>query len=96
MNELFDLLAQYITALEHGARVAGPREEPVYRAHRGAAAQLEAALRRADAQELKRLVDEEERTFGWEFLEGSHGEAVHAAFSAFAYRARMSGATFAA
>ncbi len=77
------------------ALVAQSSEQPAYARHRAAAAELGAALRSGDAKEIKRLIDQEERSFGWDFLDGAHGAATEAAFTKLAYRARMPGATFA-
>ncbi len=96
MQELLDLLASYVAALEQGNAVAAPAEREVYRRRMDAATQIGGALREANVHELKRLIDDEEHAQGWGFLTGSQGVAAEAALTRFVYRARMSGATFAA
>ena len=96
MQELVDLLDKYVAALEPGSAAAGPPERAVYERRMDAAAQIGLALRNKSAADLKRLIDQEERAQGWGFLAGSQGEAAEAALSKLVYRARMSGATFAA
>ena len=96
MDELLSLLAAYVEALERGVAAASPEEQPDYERRLAAAAQLGVALRSRDPKELKRLIDQEAHAAGWGFLAGSHGAAAEEAFTKFGYRARMSGATFAA
>jgi len=96
MDELQSLLGTYIAALERGRTTASPKERVDYDQRLAAAAAIGAALQRRDAKELKRLVDQEERAAGWGFLVGKDGAAAEAALTQFVYRARMSGATFAA
>ena len=96
MQELLDLLASYVAALERGNGVAPPAERVVYQRRIDAATQIAAALREGNAHELKRLIDDEERAQGWGFLTGSQGAEAEAVLTQLVYRARMSGATFAA
>jgi hypothetical protein len=97
MNELLDLLAAYVVTLQRGeANTPRAEERPIYSRRLAAAAELFAALHRADPVEIKRLVDQEEHAVGWGYLVGSEGAAADAAFTSFATRARMLGATFAA
>ena len=96
-EELLDLLAVYVTALECGAATTpDAQERPLYAHRLAAVARMFAAIHRSDSAELKRLVDQEERAIGWGYLVGENGAAAEAAFTTFAVRARMTGATSAA
>ncbi len=97
MSDLFDELADYVSALQRGAaNTTRAEERPVYSQRLAAAAEMFVALHRADPAELKRLIDREEHNVGWGYLEGEGGAAADSTFAAFVRRARMSGATSAA
>ena len=96
MDELLSLLAAYVEALKRGSATTSPKEQAEYERRLVAAGQLGVALQNRDAKELKRLIDQEAHAAGWGFLVGSHGAAAEETFAKFEYRARMSGATFAA
>ena len=96
MQELLDLLASYVAALEQGSAAAPASEGAVYQSRMNEATKIGVALRQSDAAELKRLIDAEERAQGWGFLTGPQGAAAEAALTRLVYRARVSGATFAA
>jgi hypothetical protein len=97
MPDLFGELADYISALQRGAaNTTRAEERPVYTRRLAAAAEMFVALHRGDHAELKRLIDQEEHSVGWGYLEGNDGAAADSTFAAFVTRARVSGATSAA
>jgi hypothetical protein len=97
MLDLLNDLEVYVTALAQGAAATKRPEERVGYARRlAAAAEIFAAIHRADRSELRRLIDQEEHGAGWGFLPGSRGADAETAFADFVRHARMSGGTSAA
>jgi hypothetical protein len=94
MHELLNDLAVYVTALTAGAAAAKrPEERADYSQRLAAAAEIFAAIHRADRTALRRLIEQEVHGAGWGFLPGSLGSDAETAFSDFVRHARMSGAT---
>jgi hypothetical protein len=74
-------LAGYVSALSNGMRVAPEHEKVRYRDHLVAAALLLGSLWTDNAVETKRLITEERRFFGWDFLTGESGSLAESAFA---------------
>jgi len=86
MTQDYDALAAYIRVLAESADVTHHTEDRTkYQSHLAAAARIFAALHGSPTDdEVRRLIEEERRNYGWAFLSGNEGDRAEAAFTAFA------------
>jgi hypothetical protein len=80
-----DLFAAYLTVLSQSAElVRDTGEHPEYERHLAEATRMAAALESGDLDELRRLITNERRHYGWSFLRGPAGDRTESAFTSFA------------
>jgi hypothetical protein len=84
--ELEDALARYVVELSTSAAGTHRAEDrPRYESHLAAAARMFAALRRdSTLKEIKLIVADERRGYGWSYLSDHEGSRAEAAFDSFA------------
>jgi hypothetical protein len=81
----FSALDTYIATLAESARLTAQAENRSrYRDHLACAAVVFHLLHVHDVAGAKKLVMEERRSYGWDFLTGQEGAAAETAFSTFA------------
>jgi hypothetical protein len=86
MSKVLDQLAEYIDVLGASADTTRRAEDrPLYDRHLAAAARMfVAAHRDPKGADLRRLVEDERRAFGWSFVSGDEGNRAESAFNVFA------------
>ena len=74
-------IAEYIDVLERSAKETNHAEDRTkYDRHLAAAALMCAAATNNDIKKIEELIENERRSFGWDFLAGTTGAAAEAAF----------------
>ena len=86
MEQYKSALAEYIAVLDSSsAKTHRAEDRGRYQQHLAAAALMYAALEKHQSvTKLKELVASERRSYGWDYLDGTEGNAAEAAFNAFA------------
>ena len=74
-------LSEYIAALTNGMRAAPEHEKARFGDHLAAAALLFGGLWTGNVVETERLMAEERKSFGWDFLTGESGSVAESAFA---------------
>ena len=84
MEQAREALLVYIRALDVARETTNkPEERVAYTKHLAEAARIAAALELGAAEPLVTLVQTEQRSHGWNYLAGDHGDRASAAFGAF-------------
>ncbi len=92
-DQALQALDSYVEALSSAAeRTQQTEDRPRYRDHLAAAAVLFHLLYQNKLAEAKKVIAQEERSYGWSFLVGAEGAVAESAFAAFARTIRQTAA----
>lgn len=85
-KDIEDRLAEYIAVLSTATEETSySADRPRYASHLAAAARMFSSVRLGDpVEDLRQLVENEQRNYGWGYLSGDCGERATSAFSQFA------------